>query len=37
MIPVECYIETNGQLNVAGFASIPVGGTVNFNGNYLTK
>ncbi|EAC0627131.1 phage tail protein [Salmonella enterica] len=37
MIPVECYIETNGQLNVVGFASIPVGGTVNFNGNYLTK
>ncbi|ECH3770727.1 phage tail protein [Salmonella enterica subsp. enterica] len=37
MIPVECYIETNGQLNVAGFASIPAGGTVYFSGQYLTK
>ncbi|ECN8090566.1 phage tail protein [Salmonella enterica subsp. enterica serovar Kentucky] len=37
MIPVECYIETNGQLNVAGFASIPTGGTVYFSGQYLTK
>ncbi|EAA4017104.1 phage tail protein [Salmonella enterica] len=37
MIPVECYIETNGQLNVAGFASIPDGGTVYFSGQYLTK
>ncbi|ENL8184506.1 phage tail protein [Salmonella enterica] len=37
MIPVECYIETNGQLNVAGFASIPAGGTVYFPGQYLTK
>ncbi|EGM0272363.1 phage tail protein [Salmonella enterica] len=37
MTPVECYIETNGQLNVAGFASIPTGGTVYFSGQYLTK
>ncbi|HBL9836046.1 TPA: phage tail protein [Salmonella enterica subsp. enterica serovar Hadar] len=37
MIPVECYIETNGQLNVVGFASIPTGGTVYFSGQYLTK
>lgn len=37
MIQVECYIETNGQLNVAGFASIPTGGTVYFSGQYLTK
>ncbi|EEJ5140583.1 phage tail protein [Salmonella enterica subsp. enterica serovar Hadar] len=37
MIPVECYIETNGQLNVAGFSSIPTGGTVYFSGQYLTK
>ncbi|HFE7487272.1 TPA: phage head-binding domain-containing protein [Salmonella enterica subsp. enterica serovar Newport] len=37
IIPVECYIETNGQLNVAGFASIPDGGTVYFSGQYLTK
>ncbi|ENQ7558812.1 phage tail protein [Salmonella enterica] len=37
MIPVECYIETNGQLNVAGFASISAGGTVYFSGQYLTK
>ncbi|EJG9456179.1 phage tail protein [Salmonella enterica] len=37
MIPVECYIETNGQLNVTGFASIPDGGTVYFSGQYLTK
>ncbi|EDW0114551.1 phage tail protein [Salmonella enterica subsp. enterica serovar Brunei] len=37
MIPVECFIETNGQLNVAGFASIPTGGTVYFSGQYLTK
>ncbi|EIN0552506.1 phage tail protein [Salmonella enterica subsp. enterica serovar Bovismorbificans] len=37
MIPVECYIETNGQLNVAGFSSIPAGGTVYFSGQYLTK
>ncbi|EBC2080078.1 phage tail protein [Salmonella enterica] len=37
LIPVECYIETNGQLNVAGFASIPAGGTVYFSGQYLTK
>ncbi|EAA7311187.1 phage tail protein [Salmonella enterica subsp. enterica serovar Albany] len=37
MSPVECYIETNGQLNVVGFASIPTGGTVYFSGQYLTK
>ncbi|ECL8515658.1 phage tail protein [Salmonella enterica] len=37
MIPVECYVTTSGQLYVAGFASIPVGGTVYFNGNYLIK
>lgn len=37
MTPVECYIETNGQLNVVGFASIPTGGTVYFSGQYLTK
>ncbi|WP_203436581.1 phage head-binding domain-containing protein [Salmonella enterica] len=37
MIPVECFIETNGQLNVIGFASIPTGGTVYFSGQYLTK
>ncbi|AGF89554.1 tail fiber [Salmonella phage SP069] len=37
MIPVECYVTTSGQLYVTGFASIPVGGTVYFNGNYLFK
>ncbi|AGF89335.1 tail fiber [Salmonella phage FSL SP-062] len=37
MIPVECYVTTSGQLYVTGFASIPVGGTVYFNGNYLIK
>ncbi|MDJ6419223.1 phage tail protein [Salmonella enterica] len=36
-VPVECYMETDGSLNVVGFASIPVGGTIDFNGEYLCK
>ncbi|EDG2701331.1 phage tail protein, partial [Salmonella enterica] len=28
MVPVECYVTTSGQLYVAGFASIPTGGTI---------
>ncbi|ECW9029794.1 phage tail protein, partial [Salmonella enterica] len=34
-VPVECYMETDGSLNVVGFASIPVGGIIDFNGDYL--
>lgn len=37
MVPVECYLETNGNLNVAGFSSIPVGGTIHFLGEFLCK
>lgn len=37
MVPVECYVETNGQLNVIGFASIPAGGSIHFSGQYLSK
>lgn len=36
-VPVECYMETDGSLNVVGFASIPTGGTIDFNGDYLCK
>ncbi|ECZ3456157.1 phage tail protein [Salmonella enterica] len=36
-VAVECYMETDGSLNVVGFASIPVGGTIDFNGEYLCK
>ncbi|EAX2029250.1 phage tail protein [Salmonella enterica] len=36
-VPVECYMETDGSLNVVGFASITVGGTIDFNGEYLCK
>lgn len=37
MVPVECYVTTSGQLYVAGFASIPTGGTIYFSGQYLFK
>lgn len=36
-VTVECYMETDGSLNVVGFASIPTGGTIDFNGDYLCK
>ncbi|EBB2277710.1 phage tail protein [Salmonella enterica] len=36
-VSVECFMEADGRLNVVGFASIPVGGTIDFNGEYLTK
>ncbi|AFU64344.1 hypothetical protein [Salmonella phage SKML-39] len=35
MIPVECYIETNGDLNVVGYASITAGNQIHFSGQYL--
>lgn len=35
MIPVECYIETNGNLNVVGYASITAGNQIHFSGQYL--
>ncbi|EBL5850339.1 phage tail protein [Salmonella enterica subsp. enterica serovar Muenchen] len=37
MVPVECYVTTSGQLYVAGFSSIPTGGTIYFSGQYLFK
>lgn len=35
MVPVECYVETNGNINVVGYASVAEGGTVNFSGQYV--
>lgn len=37
MIPIQCYIETNGNLNVVGFASVASGAEVNISGQYLCK
>ncbi|EMW4937997.1 phage tail protein [Salmonella enterica subsp. enterica serovar Kentucky] len=36
-VPVECYVEANGTLNVVGYDSIPSGGAISFSGSYLSK
>ncbi|UIS44198.1 tail spike protein [Salmonella phage PRF-SP4] len=37
MIPVECYVEANGDLNVVGWEAITDGNVINFSGQYLAK